>query len=168
MTDTYQLRTNEIRQKLIGDILKLEISEEDPFQIMIMRGKDLRSKAQNHLYWKHMAEWSAQTGDEIEDCFQEGQWTAGLHYSAKRKHLHPIYMAGKTKKNHLYQLNFAEIVKIKQGSGDNLNFKMLHSKILSTTDASVKQMYEYIESYWREATANKLFLTDPNTFYAEN
>jgi hypothetical protein len=140
---------NPIRlSECINFISDLPFVDKSPFQVIITRGADLRSIEQNSLYWKHMNEIEKATGQN-------------LHLKLKRKFLHPIYMRGDTEKNIQYQLNFQALCTIKE-AGVNVDFEMLHDKILSTTDATVKQFAEYIDAYWPYINSKGIYLTNPD------
>ncbi len=153
----FELRTAQVIDFCTGEIRKLEPAEKKPFQVVITQGDDLRSIKQNKLYWKHVAEIAKQSFDG----------NHSIHYGLKRRHLHPIFMAGDTAKNLVYQTNYAALCKVKE-AGVNIDFEILHNKMLSTTDTTVKQMKEFIDSYWIEQNQRGIVLTDPETYIEGN
>lgn len=151
--EVYQIRDTSILAKVVQRLKDLPLLSDKPFQVIITQGDDLRTLLQNNLYWKHIGEISKASGDLRND----------VHYGLKRRHLHPLYMADDTAKNIEYQANYAALCTIKE-SGVNIDFEILHNKILSTTDATPKQMGEYISSYWVEINQRGIYITDPDSF----
>jgi hypothetical protein len=149
----FQLRNDLDLVECLDAIKHIPINDGKPFQVSIVEGQALRSLLQNKLYWKHISEIEAEVFDTKNN----------IHYGLKRRHLHPIFMAGDTGKNLVYQTNYAAMCLIKE-SGVNIDFEILHNKMLSTTDCTVKQMSQYIESYWPEQNKRGIQLTDPDTF----
>jgi len=137
-------------------------SEDEPPQVVFTKGSDLKSIKQNSLYWKHIGEISKQSGENKID----------LHRRLKRKHLHPILLAGKSAQSLLYQINYEALMTIHKSqlgkpNAEKIDLELLLDKILSIKDATVKQMSEYIDSYWPEQNGLGYQLTDPSE-YMEN
>ena len=153
MKKNFQLRQDQDLAECLAVIKELPIDEGKPYQVSIIEGQKLRSILQNALYWKHVAEIEKQSFDS----------RYIIHYGLKRKHLHAIFMAGDNAKNLVYQVNYAALCLIKE-SGVNIDFEIMHNKMLSTTDCTVKEMSQYMESYWVEINQRGIQLTDPNSF----
>jgi len=153
MKKSFNLRSLLDIPECINAIHNLPVSDKNSFHVSIVSGSDLRSLKQNKLYWKHIDEISRQSHDSRHN----------IHYGLKRKHLHPIFMAGDTAKNLVYQANFQSMCVVKE-AGVNIDFEILHNKMLSTTDCTVGQMFEYMESYWIEINQRGIQLTDPDSF----
>jgi len=146
----FTLKHEDHRANCIHHIAQLTPDTEKPFQVIIYSAKDIRSLKQNRLYWKHQG--------EIEK-FGLGN----LHMHLKRKFLHPIYMSGTTKANIKYQLNYRALCTVKQ-AGVEIDFQALFEALLTTTDATVSQMAEYITRYWPYINEKGCYLTDPDTY----
>lgn len=158
--EVYQIRNDQVALRVISRIKSLEPDDEDPYQVIITKGKDVRSILQNSLYWKHIGEICQETGEDEADC----------HFRLKKKHLHPIYMRGTTKKNELYKINYNSLLVVHQagiqeitiaGKKVRFDFDTMLAQVLTSTDATVKQFSEYINKYEREATQAGIYLTDP-------
>ena len=161
---TFQLVNPGVALNCIEYVKLLPTGEDDPYQVQITQGEDLRSLAQNRLYWKHIGEWSKQTGLAIHDEVD----MQGLHYNVKRMFLHPLYMAESTKKAKEYQGFYETICKASEATGESVEFRRIHNRILSSKDASVKVFRKFIDDYWLSASEQGIYLTDPNTFYHEH
>ena len=148
--EVFELRQDNHKANCLQRIVKLELNEEKPYQVVIYTAKEVRNLKQNRLYWKHQGEIAKHgLGD--------------LHMHLKRKFLHPIYMAGKTKANLKYQTNYKALCLIKQ-RGIEIDFETLFESLLTTTDATVKQMADYISAYWPYINSQGCYLTDPETY----
>ena len=147
--EVFELKKDTHKANCLHCIVKLELNEEKPYQVIIYTAKEVRNLKQNRLYWKHQGEIKKHgLGD--------------LHMHLKRKFLHPIYMAGTTKASIKYQSNYRALCLIKQ-RGFEIS-EDLFEKILTTTDATVKQMAEYITAYWPYINEQGCYLTDPETY----
>ena len=146
----YELKKDTHRSNCISHIAGLPLDEDKPHQVVIYSAKDVRSLKQNRLYFKHLGEINK---------FGLGN----LHMPLKRKFLHPIYMAGSTRANTKYQLNYNALCTIKK-AGIDIDFDNLFEALLTTTDATVKQMADYINDYWPYINEQGCYLTDPTTY----
>ena len=148
--EVFELKKDSHKTNCIARIAELEVDEDKPYQVEIYTAKDLRTKKQNALYWKHMGEIKkAGSGD--------------MHMELKRKFLHPIFMASTTKEGSKYQSNYAALCLIKQ-SGLEIDYDELFGKVLSTKDSTPKQMAEYIEAYWPYINGKGIYLRDPDNY----
>ena len=148
--EIFELRKDTHKANCLQHIVKLPLDEEKPHQVVIYTAKDVRNLKQNALYWKHQGEIKKHgLGD--------------LHMHLKRKFLHPIYMAGTTKANLKYQANYNALCTVKK-AGIDIDFETLFEALLTTTDATVKQMAEYIGAYWPYINEQGCYLTDPETY----
>jgi hypothetical protein len=154
--EVFDLKKESHKANCLTRILELKANDEKPYQVVIYTAKDIRTLKQNRLYWKHMGQIEkAGLGD--------------LHMHLKRKYLHPIFMAGKTRANIKYQTNYRSLCIIKQSGNYVIDdypdlFHGLLGKVLTTKDASTKQMAEYINAYWVDINGRGVYLSDPSTY----
>lgn len=146
----FTLKHDEQRANCMHYISQLKPDVDVPFQVIIYSAKEIRSLKQNRLYYKHLGE-------------MEKFGLGDLHVYLKRKFLHKIYMRGTTKSNVRYQTNFKALCIIKR-AGMEIDFNTMFESFLTTTEATTKQMSEYIANYWPFINDKGCFLTDPSTY----
>lgn len=106
--------------------------------VILVTDQERRSLEQNRLYWLHLRQ-----------IHKEGYGWGDIektHHALKRKFLHHIFLAGETLANVEYQINYNALLTVRE-HGVAIDFEHLLKKILSTKDATVGQMAEYIDRY---------------------
>ena len=151
MKQVFELKNDQVKQNCIAHIQAIE---DKGYQVLISSGSDAKSLKQLGLYWKHMGEISKSNGDLVPD----------IHLRLKKRHLHPIYMGGQSKLNMEYQNVYKSIVLISK-SDLNIDCNKILQEVLSVSKATVKEMGQYIDSYWPEINEQGIYLTDPQTYY---
>lgn len=160
LPEIFQIKSATILINCKHRISNIEPSHSEPRQIIITQGKNLKTNAQNRLYWLHNQQIHDQSGNERK----------AIHKHLKRKFLHAIFMAGSTKTNLEYQFNYQVLVDAKNLSNDperHANLSRLHNRILSITDANITQMAKFINDYWPYVAGKGHSLKDPDTFFRE-
>ncbi len=145
----FRLVNNEVRDRCVKALFMAQQSSEEVLEVTIQPENRKRSLAQNRLYWSWISQWSNKQGwDE--------QYT---HHFFKYKFLVRIFY-----KDDAQYAAMCDSVKVLKGI-DRGHYDKIAAHVIrqtSTTDASTKQMTDYLDQIERYCYANDFMLTIPN------
>lgn len=145
----FRLVSDEVRDNCVKALFVAQQSSEEVLEVTIQPESRKRSLAQNRLYWSWVTQWANHTGDS----------EARAHHVFKYKFLVTIFY--RDDEQYAAMCDSVKVLKgIDRGHYDKIAAHVIRQT--STTDASVKQMTEYLDRVERYCYANDFKLTIPN------
>ena len=145
----FRLVSDEVRDNCVKALFMAQQSSEEVLEVTIQPESRKRSLAQNRLYWSWVTQWANHTGDS----------EARAHHIFKYKFLVTIFY--RDDEQYAAMCDSVKVLKrIDRGHYDKIAAHVIRQT--STTDASVKQMTEYLDRVERYCYANDFKLTIPN------
>lgn len=145
----FRLVSDEVRDNCVKALFMAQQSSEEVLEVVIQPESRKRSLAQNRLYWSWVNQWANHTGDS----------EARAHHIFKYKFLVTIFY--RDDEQYAAMCDSVKVLKgIDRGHYDKIAAHVIRQT--STTDASVKQMTEYLDRVERYCYANDFKLTIPN------
>lgn len=145
----FRLISDEVRDNCVKAMYLAHQDSEEVLEVVIQPAKRKRSLAQNRLYWSWITQWANHTGDSEERA----------HHIFKYKFLVTIFY--RDDEQYAAMCDSVKVLKgIDRGHYDKIAAHVIRQT--STTDASVKQMTEYLDRVERYCYANDFKLTIPN------
>ena len=145
----FRLVSDEVRDNCVKALFMAQQSSEEVLEVTIQPEKRKRSLAQNRIYWAWITQWSNKQGWDEEYS----------HHFFKYKFLVRIFYKDDAK-----YAEMCDAVKVLKGI-DRGHYDKIAAHVIrqtSTTDASVKQMTEYLDRVERYCYANDFTLTIPD------
>lgn len=145
----FRLVNDEVRDNCVKALFMAQQSSEEVLEVTIQPEKRKRSLSQNRLYWLWVNQWSEHWG-----------WTEQYtHHFFKYNFLAIIFY--RDDEQYAAMCDSVKVLKgIDRGHYDKIAAHVIRQT--STTDASVKQMTEYLDRVERYCYANDFKLTIPN------
>lgn len=144
----FRLVSDDVRDNCVKALFMAQQSSEEVLEVTIQPEKRKRSLAQNRLYWSWVTQWANHTGDS----------EARAHHIFKYKFLVTIFY--RDDEQYAAMCDSVKVLKgIDRGHYDKIAAHVIRQT--STTDASVKQMTEYLDRVERYCYANDFKLTIP-------
>ena len=145
----FRLVNDEVRDNCVKALFMAQQSSEEVLEVTIQPENRKRSLAQNRLYWKWVSQWAQHTGDSEQRA----------HHIFKYKFLVTIFYQDDAQ--YAAMCDSVKVLKgIDRGHYDKIAAHVIRQT--STTDASVKQMTEYLDRIERYCYANDFTLTVPD------
>jgi len=145
----FRLVNDEVRDNCIKALFMAQQDSDEVLEVVIQPAKRKRSLAQNRLYWKWVSQWAEHTGDSEQRA----------HHIFKYKFLVTIFY-----RDDAQYAAMCDSVKVLK-SMDREHYDKISAHVIrqtSTTDASVKQMTDYLDQIERYCYANDFTLTIPD------
>lgn len=144
----FRLVNDEVRDNCVKTMFLAHQDSEEVLEVVIRPEQRKRSLAQNRLYWKWVSQWAEHTGDSEQRA----------HHIFKYKFLVTIFYRDDSQ--YAAMCDSVKVLKgIDRGHYDKIAAHVIRQT--STTDASVKQMTEYLDRVERYCYANDFILTTP-------
>ena len=148
----FRLVNDDVRDNCVKALFMAQQSSEEVLEVVIQPESRKRSLAQNRLYWSWVTQWANHTGDS----------EARAHHIFKYKFLVTIFY--RDDEQYAAMCDSVKVLKgIDRGHYDKIAAHVIRQT--STTDASVKQMTEYLDRVERYCYANDFKLTIPTAVF---
>lgn len=145
----FRLVNDEVRDNCVKALFIAHQDSDEVLEVIVQPESRKRSLAQNRLYWAWVTQWANHTGDS----------EARAHHIFKYKFLVTIFY--RDDEQYAAMCDSVKVLKgIDRGHYDKIAAHVIRQT--STTDASVKQMTEYLDRVERYCYANDFKLTIPN------
>lgn len=144
----FRLVSDEVRDNCVKALFMAQQSSEEVLEVVIQPESRKRSLAQNRLYWSWVTQWANHTGDS----------EARTHHIFKYKFLVTIFY-----RDDAQYAAMCDSVKVLKGI-DRGHYDKIAAHVIrqtSTTDASVKQMTEYLDRVERYCYSEGVMLKIP-------
>lgn len=145
----FRLVSDEVRDNCVKALFMAQQSSEEVLEVVIQPESRKRSLAQNRLYWSWVTQWANHTGDS----------EARAHHIFKYKFLVTIFY-----RDDAQYAAMCDSVKVLKGI-DRGHYDKIAAHVIrqtSTTDASVKQMTEYLDRVERYCYSKGVMLKIPD------